>query len=334
MDYTKFLGKKEHVVLAYLGGAHVFGKDRRLRVDAPLAERPAPGFHRFEVSGRNARSLNPRTPVEPPNLSDLPKARGHHVDGWLVSAPARITLNRLSLLPADEPPPLATMRARTWHSGDLLFESLDFDGEAEEEARLRLEQLAPLGDLKGVSATLRTAYGIALALAVGRRVGTPIAVREAAGHAVNLAELGEPAARELFARIERERLAAQERAWARSVAEGRPLARVRGPRGSSLAVVPTLENAAERAEAALDGAQARMLAARRLGGASGQGAENLEVAFRFMGERFISVVNAISLQVIDSGVCLAGEDDLVTLDSLPGVIREAIDTDRLVITRR
>ena len=71
-----------------------------------------------------------------------------------------------------------------------------------------------------------------------------------------------------------------------------------------------------------------MLAARRLG--DGQ----LEVAFEFMGERFVSVVEALSLQVLDSGVCLAGEDRLVTLDSLPGVIREAIATDRLVITRR
>jgi hypothetical protein len=327
VDYTKFLNKKEHVVLAYLGGAHVFGKDRRLRIEAPLAERPAPGFHRFEVSGRNARALEA---VDPPDLGGLPKARGHLFDGWLVSLAdgGAITLDRLSLLPADEPPPLATGRARRWHSGDLLFESLDFDGEAEEQARLRLEQLAPLGDLKGVPSTLRTAYGIALALAVSRRVGTPIAVREAAPHAVHLAEVGEPAARELFARIEQERLAAQERAWARALTEGRPLARIRGPRGTSQAVVPTLENATERAEAALDGAQARMLAARRLGG------DNLEVAFQFMGERFISVVNAISLQVIDSGVCLAGEDDLVTLESLPGVLREAIDTDRLVITRR
>jgi hypothetical protein len=71
-----------------------------------------------------------------------------------------------------------------------------------------------------------------------------------------------------------------------------------------------------------------MLAARRRGG--GQ----LEVAYEFMGERFVSIVDALTLQVIDSGVCLAGADALVTLDSLPGVIREAIDTDRLVITRR
>ncbi|MCW5831023.1 MAG: hypothetical protein KIS78_01030 [Labilithrix sp.] len=52
-----------------------------------------------------------------------------------------------------------------------------------------------------------------------------------------------------------------------------------------------------------------------------------------MGERFISVIDALTLQVFDSGVCLAGADRLVTLDSLPGVIREA-ETDALVITRR
>jgi hypothetical protein len=322
VDYTKFLGKKEHVVLAYLGGAHVFGKDRRLRVEDP---RPAPGFHRFEVSGRNARSLEA---VEPPDLGDLPKTRGHLVEGWLVSSAS--TLARVYLLPADEPAPLSLGRARTWHSGELLYESLDFDSEIEETARLRLEQGAPLGDLKGVPATLRTAYGIALALSVSRRVGTPIAVREAAGHAVHIADLGEVAARELLISIDRERIVAQERAWARALEAGRPRVEIRGRHGArGRTVVASVENAAERAESALDGANARMLAARRLGAE-----RQLEVAFEFMGERFISVVDAISLQVIDSGVCLAGEDDLVTLDSLPGVIREAIDGGLLVITRR
>jgi hypothetical protein len=83
-----------------------------------------------------------------------------------------------------------------------------------------------------------------------------------------------------------------------------------------------------RAEAALDGADARMLSSRNLGDG------NLEGAFEFMGERFISVVDAITLHVYDSGVCLAGADELVTLDSLPGVIREAIEENALVITRR
>lgn len=65
------------------------------------------------------------------------------------------------------------------------------------------------------------------------------------------------------------------------------------------------------------------------------GRNQLEVIFGFMDERFISIVDATTLQVIDSGICLGHppRDDLVTLDSLCGVIREAIETGRLVILR-
>lgn len=331
MDYTKFLNKKEHVVLPYLGGPFVFGKDRRLRVDG---ERPALGFHRFEVSGRNARALEAVDGSD--QLHGLPKARGHLTNGWLAHGEG---LARVSLLPEDEPPPLANGRARRWYSGDLLFESLDFDAEAEDEARLRLEQGTSLEGVKGVHATLRTAFGIALALQTARRIGAPLSVLEAKAHAVSIAERGEPFARELVVRLERERAEEAHRARINAIAQG-ALVNVqdalagrlwqtgRSRRRGGTAEAPTLENAAMRAEAALDGAHARMLSSRTMG--SGQ----LEVAFEFMGERFISVVDAITLQVYDSGVCLAGEDELVTLDSLPGVIREAIDTDRLVITRR
>ena len=224
MDYTKFLGKKEHVVLAYLGGAHVHGSDRRLRVEGA---RPAPGFHHFEVSGRNARAL---APAEAPDLGDLPKARGHLTAGWLVSSAG---LARLSILPEEEPAPLSLARARRWHSGDLLFEALDFDGEIEEEARLRLERRASLEGLKGVPSTLRTAYGIALALAVSRRAGTPLAVREIASRATQIADVGEPAvAGAVLAELERERLAAQQRApWQRALEAGRPQVRLRARGG-------------------------------------------------------------------------------------------------------
>jgi hypothetical protein len=43
-------------------------------------------------------------------------------------------------------------------------------------------------------------------------------------------------------------------------------------------------------------------------------------------------VRAESLQVLDAGVCLSGEDEALTLASLPGVIREGMDSGRLVIT--
>ena len=84
---------------------------------------------------------------------------------------------------------------------------------------------------------------------------------------------------------------------------------------------------ATRVERALESAGARLLDTRRLG------SERLEVTFGFMGERFISIVEADTLQVVDAGICLAGADRHVNLESLPSVIREAIEDDVLVITR-
>jgi len=65
------------------------------------------------------------------------------------------------------------------------------------------------------------------------------------------------------------------------------------------------------------------------------GRDQLEIVFQYKGERFISIVDAATLQVIDSGICLGHppRDDLVTLESLIGVIQEAMDTGALVILR-
>lgn len=325
MDYTKFLGKKEEAVLAYLGGSHAHGKDRRLRVEVP---RPSLGFHRFEIKGRSAYAIEA---VESPELDGLPRVRGHHVRGW-VTVPRRHDtrerihgLERVQLMPEEEPAPLSVLRARAWHSGDLVFESLDFDGEVEELARLRLEKLEPLGEMKGVSSSLRLAYGVALTIAVAQRMQVPVSVREAASVATSVADIGEPAAAVFVSNLAHLRAEQSERARIRALVSGRPMPQFPRQRHRD---EPSLDNAHVRAEHALDVAHARMLSSRHLG------TGNIEVTFELMGERFISVVDAISLHVYDSGVCLAGADELVTLESLPGVIREAIETGMLVITRR
>lgn len=329
MDYTKFLGKKEEAILPYLGGPFVHAKDRRLRLaDGP---RPSVGVHRFEITGRTARALEV---VDPDDsfFKSLPKLRGHHVRGWITRDALRDHervhgLERVELRPAEEPPPFAIVRARRWYSGDLLFESLDFDGEVEDSARLRLEKLEPLGEMKGTPPSLRLAYGVALTLAVAGKMAIPLSVREAVAGAARVAEGGEDVARAWIVALDARRTEEAERARIHAiVGRSRPsspiVARRANPRD-----VPTLDNAHLRAEIALDGAHARMLSSRHLGDG------NLEVVFELMGERFVSTVDALTLHVYDSGICLAGADELVTLDSLPGVIREAIETDRLVITR-
>jgi hypothetical protein len=63
------------------------------------------------------------------------------------------------------------------------------------------------------------------------------------------------------------------------------------------------------------------------------------VQFRFARRRFECVVHRATLRVIDSGICLVDHateesgDDRFTLESLVGVIDEAIRTGRLVVFR-
>lgn len=336
MDYRKFLGKEESLVLPYLGGSSVDAPGRRLRVarvQAPLE----PGWWRFRVKGRDAA---PAEKAEPQGLEALPGVRGHLALGRLVHD--RAVAEPVHCLPEEEPPLLAPCRARRWHSGELVFDQIEFEGEAEEAARHALEENGTLAQVKGIPASLRAAFGYAVMAAASGALGIPASPIEVRAHILDVAERGRPAAEAILRRLDEERdgyrraREALERAaeaqrtveQAQRAAE-RERARIRhelrraGPgRGA------TESNADARAEAALEGSGARLLGTRSLGGG------NLEVTFRFMGERFISVVQAITMQVQDAGICLAGADREVTLDSLPAVIREAIDGGRLVITRR
>ena len=150
-----------------------------------------------------------------------------------------------------------------------------------------------------------------------------LSVRELMRRAVELADVGRPAlqalADQLAAERERAMAAQRERAEARRIATVAGGARVRGRSRDPI----------ERADDALAQAGARMLSVRRL-----QGGRMLDVTCEIDGERIIATVDADSLQVYDAGICLAGADREITLDSLPSVVREAIEENHLNITRR
>ena len=324
MDYRKFLGKEEERVLPYLGGAFLYAADRRLRLPTEPA---APGWYRFRIKGREATPLGP---AEPEALDALPAVRGHLVGERLVREGS--IAERVLFLPAEEPPRLSPCKARRWHSGELLFDLLDFESEAEEAVRRALEEGTSLAQTKGVPATLRAAFSYAVLETESRRLGIPAAPRELRPHLTQVAELGRPEAERALRALAAERVLAERemrelrqrqglvfRAQ-QAVQEQERLGRQR--RGGEA-------DAVARAEMALEAAGARMRSSRGLGNG------NLEVIFTFMDERFISVVSMATLQVVDSGICLGHppRDDLVTLESLPSVIKEAIDTNRLVILR-
>jgi len=58
------------------------------------------------------------------------------------------------------------------------------------------------------------------------------------------------------------------------------------------------------------------------------------IRFRYRERRFCSVINGTTLEVIDSGICLVGNDRLFTLESLPSVIGMAMDEGVLHVFRR
>ncbi len=327
MDYRKFLGKVESEVLPYFGGGSVDAASRRLRVSTP----PAPGWWRFDVQGRTATA---REPAEPEGLDGLPLIRGHLWGSRLVREGA--VAEPVKLLPEEEPPRFSPVRTRRWHDGTLVFEGLDFEGEAEGTARLMLEEGRTLAEVKAVPASLRAAFGYAVLEGASRALGIRFSPVEVRGQVLSVSEGGRPAAearlralateREAYVRAVEARLRALEVQRLRAEEEVRlqaELARLRShPRH-----LERQAHGAVRVERALEAAGARLLDTRRLG------SERLEVTFGFMGERFISIVDASTLQVVDAGICLAGADREVTLESLPSVIREAIEDDVLVITR-
>jgi hypothetical protein len=252
----------------------------------------------------------------------------------------------------EEPPRFAPARARRWPSGELLlWDGLEFEGEAEEAARRALEDGRGLADVKGASAALRAAFAFAAAEAASIDLGIPAGPAELRRWVRDIAERGRAGAEEALRALEHERAAfaarvAAERAArdnAREAAERAAqieAARVarqearrsrarggRGGGGAGGAAGAYGDQLEELVDDSLRGAGAILDGVRRTGGGL------VEVRWRFAGERFVSVVEEDGLRVVDAGVCLAGADDWITLDSLPSVIREAIDTDALVITR-
>jgi hypothetical protein len=313
IDHRRFLDRREERVLAYLGGNDVVAADRGLRVEAPVA----PGWWRFELRGRAARALEP---VSPPDelLAALPSTVGHWSGARLAHASG--PPEPLLLLPEDELPRFSPCRARRWHSGDLLFERLELEGEAEELARRAFEDRRGLGGAKGIAGTLRAAFALAVVADASRASGIAAAPIEVGRDLLEIAERGWAAADAALERLRREREAHAAREREARASRARAASPARAARADSAA------DTEARVRAALAGSGATLLDLRRL--VDGM----LVVTYRFMGERLRAIVRPDSLQVFDAGVCLSGEDAELTLASLPGVIREGLEDGLLVIT--
>lgn len=328
MDYKRFLQiEEQRLTLLYLGGLVAFAQpskqqaSRSLRLaSAPTLE---PGFYAATVKGRRAEL---GAPADAYDLTTLPREVGHWAHGYLALPGGRA--ERVELLGNAEPELLAPVRARRHETRALLFEESLFESEAEGAARDALERGEGLRELKAMSPALRTAFAIATASREARRLQLEIAPSEL-GQLGSIADGGAVAARAILQTIlDRRNLELERIARTQQRTTQEELARIAATRAAQRRQSDTNLAPLERAERALAAAGAALLSGRNLQGGT------LEVRYSFMGERFVSVVDALTLHVFDAGVCLAGADEEVTLESLPSVLREAIEGGELVITRR
>ena len=323
MDYRAFLKPSDPVVLPYFGGTRVDAKDRRYRVE-PSGDL-ASGWWRFRIDGRRAVPIEPASPVE---LGALPVMRGHWALGYVVANAG--VLGRIALSPDDEPQALAKVTARRWYSGEWIFEAMDFEDDAELSARLALEEMRPLGALRGVAPSLRAAFAYSFGMAVAAELDVATSLRELSSRIVTIADGGRAAVQGLFDELVAERRREVERVAARLAAleTERRLEKLAGAAHNAKHLQRARDPRA-RCEQALEGANARLVSVRHA-----ERHTRLEVTYTVDGERIISLVAADTLQVLDAGVCLSGSDRVLTLDAMPSVIREAIEVDHLNITRR
>jgi len=305
VDYRKFLGATRTMVLPHAGGFSVHAADRRLRVNESVAV----GWWRFEVKGRTATPIGE---AEPPPLDHLPSVRGHVVGDWLFTGGD--TAVHIDLMSEEEAPVLGPVIARRWPGDVIVFDASAFEDEAEEMAREALLEGSTIEGLRGATPSLRGAFGYARLVQEARRRGMRVRVREVLWR-VHAVAMGQQEARALLDELEARVFQLDPRSTHRERTRPEPVSW----RGAS---------PEERAADILEAAGASMLSGRVLEGG------RYEVVFRYLGERFIAVVDRDTLHVYDAGICLDGHDEQLGLDSLPSVIAEAIDGGVLYITRR
>lgn len=335
MGWQDLIQKTEEVSLPWLGGREITAGTRRFTIDGKLPREQ--GWYRFALGGsQKARYVGPGE-FDPAFEEGRPKVSGYVAGGRLIP-------DTIALVPEIAHIPLHTRPI-------YMLEPMDrFSRVVTVEFADRLVYVRPDFPL-GPEAQVQEAYedrktsirdipGVTLALELAFRFESW--VRAEAERAV--LEEEERQLREQRAREEEERRAATERELerlraqraeqdaARLAQQEREYAEQMRRLGQTINAARWRDPVARRAALALSHSGAQLLdcinAQRGL----------YEVRFLYEARRFSCIVTPGNLGIVEAGICLTSGgvrgDSLFTLESLPAVIREAIQTNRLVLTRR
>lgn len=290
------------VVTVWLGGRSVRVGPRAWQLDGRRP--PQPGWYRFRVTGRRAALAGPAAP-EPERLVDV--RRGFLVGDRFASDDVRVApdpvdiarqLERVALVPPTVERFARISVGRVAEGAPLVF----------------CEEELPLGPEPDVAS----------------------AFLDGAPSVDHVPEV--PPALDAAFRLEteRRRQAERRREQARRQAE---------LDAARAAVLERHGDGAQRRALAQADFQAAARAALEVGEATyldhrpGVDPEEMVVRFRLDGQRFECTCERRTLRIVDAGICLTDDetdergDDYFTLESLPGVIRQAIEENALVVFR-
>jgi len=310
MGWRDLLEKRDESLEApWLGGRSLRTFTRAWKLKGRLP--PEYGWHRFTLAGREARW---DAPVEAPMGSLKGVTSGYLVGDRLIADDVSVELSARNLASVGEKvwlidPGLDKFTritaGRFYDDGPLVFEGPGFPlGSEDEVLQAYLDQKTSVRDILGVVPALELAFRF-----------------ESWVRAEAEKRRQEELERQ---RLEAERIAREER-------------RQR--------IIQELGDSAGRRELSATYFEEAARAALRVGGAefldyrrSPQRNERI-VRFRLENRRFECTCDARSLRIIEAGICLTDErsgrrdDHLLTLESLPGTIREAMRMGVLVVFR-
>lgn len=313
MGWEDFLCRNQERILPWTGGGEVCTASNSWRIEG--ARPSSIGWYLFEVWGRKLHLLSSR--VQEPRLEDFGHTkllRGYTLgSNRFISDKASpsgdILKDSVRLYCCDQSlPKFSRVTCVQNRLGQVIFLEQEWGESCDDEVLAAYEEGRSIEDVKGVSPALHAAY--------------LWCVRQ-----------------DLRQKDREERLTLKRR-------EQELQAQVFAERDKALAEIPNPYSAQGRrvlAQVDFDEAAKRALASgggRFLSSRDGHHMDERIVRYLVAGERIECVVDAVTLSIKDSGVCLTDEitgekgDERFTLESLPSVIQEASDQGVLVIWRR
>jgi len=299
----------ETVVSPWVGGRVLRVHDRTWSLEG--RQPPEFGWHKFKVKGRKVRWESETEPSED-TLRYL--IRGYLVGDRLVPEDVRVDPDPAKITDFSEPVALLdpgldrfvrVAAGRPFEDGPLVFKGLEFPLGPEEDVLKAFEdQAVTVDNIRGVSPALDAAFR----MECFQRIE---AVRRRA-------------------ELERQRL--EEEAKRQQEERRKQIVEKLGDGAGRREMAPVDFSEAARAALAVGGAH-------YLDHRKARGRGEMIVKFRLDGRRFECTCDEKTLRIIDSGICLIDHatnkkyDNYFTLESLPGVIKQAQREGRLVVFR-